>query len=61
MRALYTVGPPKLPISGETPKQIGRNDQIRERYAHGESIPNLAKAFNLSNARMYQILHNRRK
>lgn len=35
-----------------------RNGEIRQRYRTGEeSIPDLAKIFNLSNARIHQILH----
>ena len=34
-----------------------RNDEIGERYVNGESIPQLALVFDLSNARIHQILH----
>lgn len=37
-----------------------RNEHIRRRYANGdESIPDLAKVFGLSNARIHQILHDK--
>jgi len=37
-----------------------RNDEIRRRYIEGtESIPDLAKVFDLSNARVHQILHHK--
>ncbi len=53
--------PPDAPISGETPRKNERNEEIRKRYAEGESIPELAKACGLSNARVHQILHGRRR
>ena len=34
-----------------------RDEEIRQRYENGESIPKLAIAYDLSNARIYQILH----
>ena len=35
-----------------------RNEEIRHRYNDGEeSIPDLAKLFGLSNARIHQIIH----
>jgi hypothetical protein len=38
-----------------------RDEEIRERYAKGESIPKLAVAYELSNARIHQILHHRQR
>ncbi len=38
-----------------------RNELIRQRYTNGESIPKLAIAFDLSRARIHQILHGQRK
>ena len=38
-----------------------RDEEIRERYAKGESIPKLAVAYGLSNARIHQILHHRQR
>ncbi|MCC7208173.1 MAG: recombinase family protein [Anaerolineae bacterium] len=38
-----------------------RNELIRQRYANGENIPKLAIAFDLSRARIHQILHGQRK
>jgi hypothetical protein len=38
-----------------------RNEDIRVRYTQGYSIPELAALFGLSNARVHQIIHNRRK
>jgi|GEM_PF-4027802 len=42
------------------PKKTRRNDEIRDRYKNGESIPQLAVAYGLSNARIHQILHRKR-
>ena len=37
-----------------------RDEEIRRRYVSGnESIPDLAKVFGLSNARIHQIIHER--
>ena len=52
---------PEVPVSQETPIKVARNDELRKRYEGGESISKLARAFGLSNARVHQILHNRRK
>lgn len=38
-----------------------RNKEIEERYAQGESIPRLAKAFELSNARVHQIIRGKNR
>ena len=38
-----------------------RNDEIRERYTQGETIQQLAEAFDLSKQRVHQIIHRRRK
>lgn len=37
-----------------------RNELMRQRYANGESIPKLAIAFELSRARIHQILYQQR-
>jgi len=52
---------PQVPKSDKWKRKTRRNKQIRDRYAEGESIPELAKAFGLSNARVHQILHGKRK
>lgn len=50
LRELYNfTAPPQQPVSGKA-KKTARNEEIRERYAKGESISELAKAFRLSNA-----------
>ena len=59
---LYRDQPvPQFPKSDKWKRKTRRNEQIRARYAEGESIPELAKAFGLSNARVHQILHGKRK
>ena len=37
-----------------------RNQEIQARYLNGYTIPELATLYNLSNARIHQIIHNRR-
>jgi hypothetical protein len=61
LRELYNFkAPPEQPLTYRAEK-TARNDEIRRRYQEGESIPELAKAYGLSNARIHQILHRRRK
>ena len=61
LRELYSFqAPPEKPITYRDEK-AARNDEIRQRYENGESIPNLAIEYGLSNARIHQILHKRRK
>jgi Mor family transcriptional regulator len=48
-------------ISGETPKQTERNEEIRARYAAGESAADLAKEYRISVQRIHQILKGARK
>lgn len=38
-----------------------RNERIRTLYSNGHTIPELAVRYNLSNVRIHQIIHNRRK
>ena len=38
-----------------------RNQEIQTRYENGYTIPELAKIYDLSNARVHQILHSCRK
>ena len=62
LKLLYADQPPsKTPISNVTPKKIHRNAEIKRRYADGESVPDLAKAFGISEQRVHQILRGRRK
>jgi Mor family transcriptional regulator len=51
-----TPKPPKKPL-----KKSERNKLIRERYAAGETLVELAKAFGLSHQRIHQIIHGQRK
>ncbi|KAB2903687.1 MAG: hypothetical protein F9K27_12110 [Anaerolineae bacterium] len=44
-----------------TPKKTRRNQELRQQYANGESIPDLAKVFGISEQRVHQILRGRRK
>ncbi len=39
-----------------TQKQVNRNEEIRQRYAAGESLGDLAKAYGLSKQRIHQIV-----
>jgi hypothetical protein len=52
---------PQSPVSNSTPRKTQRNLLIRQRYADGESAPHLAKDFGISEQRIYQILHGKRK
>ena len=51
---------PEYPVS-DNPKKRDRNTEIRQLYADGEGVPDLAKAFAISKARIYQILKGKRK
>ena len=54
---LYRGMPEKIQVAVTMQR---RNDEIRRRYGSGqESIPDLAKVFGISNARIHQILHRR--
>ena len=62
LRLLYFNKPiPQKPVSDRTPRKLSRNEQIRQRYADGETIPQLAQAFGISNQRVHQIIHGKRK
>jgi hypothetical protein len=52
---------PLAPLSDHTPSKPDRNHEIRQRYAHGETVVNLAAAFDISQQRVSQILHGKRK
>ena len=52
---------PDAPISNETPRKIERNAAIRVQFASGMSVPDLAKLHGISEQRVHQILHNRRR
>lgn len=52
---------PPAPLSDKTAKLQGRNEQIRTRYAIGETLVELAAAYNISLQRIHQIVHGKRK
>ena len=49
------------PISHKTPTKEIRNRRIREQFAEGESIADLARDYGLTAQRMFQIIHFRNK
>ena len=52
---------PDFPLTDHTPSKHERNRRIRERYAKGETVVALAEAFSISQQRVSQILHGKRK
>jgi len=52
---------PIAPLTGHTPGKPTRNQEIRARYAKGETIVTLATAYTISQQRVSQILRSRRK
>ena len=60
LRLLYFDQPVSdSPATSYTPTKSERHTQIRDRYAQGETIPELSEAFNISRARVHQIIHFR--
>lgn len=61
LNRLYQL--PTETISQKTLPQNERNELIRSLYANGDglSIPKLAEKFGISNARIHQIIHGKRK
>ena len=51
---------PPSPVSGTSPK-CARNAEIRAHHKKGESIATLSQAFGITEQRIWQILHERRK
>jgi Mor family transcriptional regulator len=51
---------PLAPLTDHTPSKLTRNQEIRERYAQGEPIGDLAEAFEISEQRVSQVLRGRR-
>ncbi|MEW6578935.1 MAG: sigma factor-like helix-turn-helix DNA-binding protein [Chloroflexota bacterium] len=49
---------PQAPVSN---LKRERNAEIRDRYAAGMSVPELARRFGISEQRVHQILRGRRK
>ena len=58
---LYQLEKPSDTPLTDNPKKQSRNDEIRQRYADGESVPDLAKHFGISKTRIYQIPKGKRK
>lgn len=52
---------PQKPKSGKTPRKNSRNNEIKDKYTAGTSVPDLAKAFGISISRVYQVLGGKRK
>jgi hypothetical protein len=52
---------PTFPLTDHTPTKHRRNDEIRARYAKGETIGYLAQLFEISVQRVSQIVLKRRK
>jgi Mor family transcriptional regulator len=52
---------PRSPVSDGTSPKCARNAEIRARHKEGESIATLAKAFGITEQRIWQILNDRRK
>lgn len=51
---------PLAPLTDHTPTKLTRNQEIRERHAQGETIVDLAEAFEISEQRVSQVLRGRR-
>ena len=45
------------PINHHTPLQPERNEEIRRRYAAGETGAKLAREYGLSKSRIFRIIH----
>src|SRR5579859_7661314 len=58
IRLLYRGILPALPRYFKDTSRESRNQQIRERFEAGESVPNLARAFQISEQRVHQILRS---
>jgi hypothetical protein len=57
---LYANALVAKPKSRRTQPKTDRNAQIRRLYAEGRPVPDLAKQFKISAARVYQLLGDRR-
>jgi len=51
---------PQTPVSHITPTKFERNEEIRLRYQQGETLIRLAEVFDLSENRVWQIVHGHR-
>jgi hypothetical protein len=62
IKRLYTHKPlSSTPVTGKTPRQAERNAEILRRKENGETVPDLAKAYGISEQRIHQILRGKRK
>ena len=61
VRLLYSENAPAAARYFKDTTQTDRNQEIRRRYAEGESVPSLALAFGISQQRVHQILQGKRK
>ncbi len=52
---------PQRPVTRITPTQCERNEEIRLRHQQGETLLSLAEVFGVSENRVWQIVHRRRK
>jgi len=52
---------PQKPVSHHTPAKCERNEEIRLRHKQGETMATLAEVFGLTEQRVWQIVHDRRK
>jgi Mor family transcriptional regulator len=52
---------PDFPLRDHTPSKHERNRRIRARYAEGETVVELAEAFDISPQRVSQILRGKRQ
>lgn len=58
LQSFYGLAPlATKPISYHSPLQPERNEEIRRRYAAGESGSSLAREYGLSKARVFRIIH----
>jgi Mor family transcriptional regulator len=61
MEMLYDTPFPEMPQNDHTPEKADRNAQIIARYEAGETGASIARAFGVSEQRVHQIVHGRRK
>jgi Mor family transcriptional regulator len=52
---------PARPRTDHTPTKRARNEEIRARYAAGETVVYLARRFDISEQRVSQIVQGKRK
>jgi Mor family transcriptional regulator len=60
MEMLYDTPFPTEPQNDLVPAQTERNEEIRARYAAGETRASLAQIFGISEQRVNQIIRGRR-